>query len=71
MAIIMVAKNTVKDCSVWTTSFDSKKTMRGEFGMHIKSVYQAKKDPNMCFVIAKIEDMRRAQEFMKKIQEYY
>ena len=36
--------------------------------MHIKDVYQSKVDPNTVFIIIEIEDMGRAQEFMKKLQ---
>ena len=69
MTNILVGKQTVKDYSVWRTAFDNNAPMQAEYGMHVKGVYQSKEDPNIVFVVMEVEDMARAQELLKKIQE--
>ena len=42
---------------------------QGEFGIHIRNIYQTKEDPNTCFIVADIDDMERAQGFIKQIKD--
>ena len=37
--------------------------------MHVKDVFQSKEDTNIVFVVMEAEDMERALELLKKIQD--
>ena len=69
MTDIIIVKNTLKDYSAWRVIFDGNKEKQGEFGIHIRNIYQTKEDPNTCFIVADIDDMERAQGFIKQIKD--
>ena len=69
MTNVMLVKNTLKDYNIWRPLFEGNKTNQADFGIHIRSVYQAKEDPNTVFIVAEVNDIEQAQALMKQVLE--